>query len=461
MYTLQIELKQHTPLIHFQHHQDGATLRASEVKPKLDRFIINELKGLNNVPKSWLNSKEKSALRYKLIIKGVSSTTTYLPFSTTKNNKKFPIRNQKIVDLIKEEHNRELLILPITPYFANEDKVKFKYNSDEVEKLDYDKLNLATKQDKLVCIFQLTDINLLNQIENIIEKFFLFENFGTRNNKGFGCFTVIKINNRSIEFKNTKIMNVYSSVFELSGINSIEYAFEKISFVYKHLKSGLGQYDQGGYKKSLLFKYFCQPPSAIRWEKRLIKQNIKATPFSYKKQSDSSKDIELEYTHEPIYGNNQNDNHWKDLPNLYQYAFIRAILGLSEGYDFKAKEIEDIINGKNNKVSHKYNVKIESKNGIERFKSPLVFKFIDNSIFICSNEISSNILSKKENPVLFDLHLGLKRNEKLLENNLYKKEGFIKNLETPTEFSIDNFLYFALIKDEGKIYNFKKLIIND
>ena len=40
MYRLQVKLKQHTPLIHFQWNQKGATLRASELKPKLDKFII-------------------------------------------------------------------------------------------------------------------------------------------------------------------------------------------------------------------------------------------------------------------------------------------------------------------------------------------------------------------------------------------------------------------------------------
>ena len=42
MYKLEFTLKQHTPIIHFQHDQDGATLRASEVKPKLDRFIYSK-----------------------------------------------------------------------------------------------------------------------------------------------------------------------------------------------------------------------------------------------------------------------------------------------------------------------------------------------------------------------------------------------------------------------------------
>ena len=40
MKKLTIKLKQHTPLIHFQHDEYGATLRASEVKPKLDKYII-------------------------------------------------------------------------------------------------------------------------------------------------------------------------------------------------------------------------------------------------------------------------------------------------------------------------------------------------------------------------------------------------------------------------------------
>jgi hypothetical protein len=43
MYKLEFTLKQHTPLIHFQHDQEGATLRATEVKPKLDKFVIEKL----------------------------------------------------------------------------------------------------------------------------------------------------------------------------------------------------------------------------------------------------------------------------------------------------------------------------------------------------------------------------------------------------------------------------------
>lgn len=37
------KLVQHTPLIHFQHSEPHACLRATEVKPKLDRFLIEQL----------------------------------------------------------------------------------------------------------------------------------------------------------------------------------------------------------------------------------------------------------------------------------------------------------------------------------------------------------------------------------------------------------------------------------
>ncbi len=60
-------LKQHTPLIHFQHDQQGATLRATELKPKLDRFIIEKcLEELDN-PKVKFNHPEEARNIFKTI----------------------------------------------------------------------------------------------------------------------------------------------------------------------------------------------------------------------------------------------------------------------------------------------------------------------------------------------------------------------------------------------------------
>src|ERR1035437_9359344 len=79
MYKLEFTLKQHTPIIHFQHDQDGATLRASEVKPKLDKYIIKKYGG--EVHSDWYNGKvENHSLDYKLRIITITE-----PFSTPIN----------------------------------------------------------------------------------------------------------------------------------------------------------------------------------------------------------------------------------------------------------------------------------------------------------------------------------------------------------------------------------------
>lgn len=41
---LTIQLTCQAPMIHFQHYEKGATLRASEVKPKLDEYLVKKLR---------------------------------------------------------------------------------------------------------------------------------------------------------------------------------------------------------------------------------------------------------------------------------------------------------------------------------------------------------------------------------------------------------------------------------
>ena len=56
-------LQQQTPMIHFQHDEPGACLRASEVKPKLDRFLLKQL-GDGIKPEWKIGTTE--ALDYKM-----------------------------------------------------------------------------------------------------------------------------------------------------------------------------------------------------------------------------------------------------------------------------------------------------------------------------------------------------------------------------------------------------------
>lgn len=122
MKTLKVTLKQHTPLIHFQHTENGATLRASEVKPKLDRFIIEKLGGgsYDNVkdqvkgtyPQLFIPKEGVFALNYKLNIKAFGEKVEYLISSYLKKDEKETLDDNCI------------LYISNSPYFAQENENK-------------------------------------------------------------------------------------------------------------------------------------------------------------------------------------------------------------------------------------------------------------------------------------------------------------------------------------------------
>ena len=134
IHKLTISLRQHTPLIHFQHDQEGATLRASEVKPKLDRFVIKQafhdsfdeckefLIGYNPDPEK----KEESiralrnkwnagyrALDYKIRIKASDNRDEYMLTSYIKSDNIQILKRQGITAVNN------------TPYFAQEKNCLF------------------------------------------------------------------------------------------------------------------------------------------------------------------------------------------------------------------------------------------------------------------------------------------------------------------------------------------------
>ena len=73
---LKVQLEAQSPIIHFQHDQAGATLRASEVKPKLDRFLLNKMEQetgkrvavlkKDNGYAVMFTDKEHNALNYRM-----------------------------------------------------------------------------------------------------------------------------------------------------------------------------------------------------------------------------------------------------------------------------------------------------------------------------------------------------------------------------------------------------------
>ena len=213
-------LKAHSPIIHFQHNLCGATLRATEVKPKLDAFLK---KKLISIPKNWFVG-ESGALNYKLHFKALG--------------------NHKILPAHKI-------------YYGN-----MGAKNNEI------KCVLGDCKMTVICL----EKDLMDAINKYIGEFFIVHNFGRMQNKGFGSFTV-----RNIQYTTCEIGNFLSEhagasrFFFISGYrdNDTDQMFTDIAKIYGIMKSGFNW--NKSYHRSYLFEYFHS--EEIGNEKAYMKKN--------------------------------------------------------------------------------------------------------------------------------------------------------------------------------------------
>lgn len=188
MNKLTITLKQHTPLLHFQPMQKGATLRASEVKPKLDKFLIEKLKNEGrSIPKDWLlpnHDPEVRALNYKMRI----SAGKPQPFTLSMNEHK------KKGVLCKDEVTGEQLYK--TPNYPTKMGTLIVGNIEG--RREEELLNLVFFEDCEIIILT-SSSGLEDLIRNNITEFVATFNFGNRKSKGFGSYEVKAINGEYVK----------------------------------------------------------------------------------------------------------------------------------------------------------------------------------------------------------------------------------------------------------------------
>lgn len=332
-FILTFTLQQHTPIIHFQHDQEGATLRATEVKPKLDKFIIAKLGAIEINPngqrqvksqfRALFNDIKKESLDYKIRIN--DSPTIF---------------------------NEEIKIIP-----PNAER--------------------AIKKDDFKIDFKSINPELLSYINQYIKSFFITHNFGKRASKGFGCYYIEGTNTNDFRTCGRIIYQYQGSDFSNSGFNF----HEKIKTLWRTLKSGQNR----PYRKSRVFKYMFQ--KEMRWDKRWFKTFI-FDLINDPSNTNPNFRTPLRYTHEPI---DVSDFEDEEGPNGYysfddnnafndNYFFGRALLGLAEHYEFRTDNNERI-----------YKIVVKSPT-IERFKSPVTFKVFNNQLFAMLEEIPKDIL---------------------------------------------------------------------
>lgn len=231
MKELIVTLKQHTPMIHFQHYQENATLRASEVKPKLDRYIMEKLgenynenkyeKGCEIAKKNgWIIGE--NALNYKMKITPKGENLIKLDITTK-----------------EKEKNGKINLFYHTEYFPL-------LLSNMGGKEDKKSLTNFSMYKSLTIKIQTTSETLYKMLYEIIPEFIMNNNFGQRSNKGFGSFSIEDITDNNKNKTEINCFNIigknayYFYIKNIKDINSIKEqkrVFNKISSIWKEIKN--------------------------------------------------------------------------------------------------------------------------------------------------------------------------------------------------------------------------------
>lgn len=402
---LVIQLKQHTPMLHFQHEQYGATLRSTEVKPKLDRFIKEKV-GLEKLKSCFIG--DSTALNYKMKIeviglkeKGVNGECEEYWVCSYLNTKKLEgiFKKPKIIPqspyFAQEEINREIV-------FSNRNRFGKDFSSRKWQQID--KKGLLWRNDISIRFFSLNQ-TVLKYVYEYIEDFFICTNFGTRSNKGFGCFTVCKKGDEVVNLNNNKLELVlkenFDFVYQKKDLYDIQDVFFNITKDYRLIKSGSSL---GRYKKSGFFSYAEQ--QRYRWDKPYIKSVLLP---------------KLEEEGKCLYVRNK--AYAKPKVNVFNSKFVRPLLGLAGNYMFQVAE-----KGQSDEnIGQKVYVFVKNDE-IQRFASPLLFKVINRRIYLVGK--------KDDIKPIKDKSFSLEYNE-----------TSIGKLSTPADFDLEDFLDYVFKGD--------------
>lgn len=441
MEVLKVTLKQHSPLLHFQPNEPGATLRASEVKPRLDRFIIELLgngsyeKVKNNVKKDhkdWFINKDGiHALNYslKIVAKCIDSKI------------KIPEKKQTQIKENKETHESEAYYflenfpLILSNMGGNTDKNKL--------------ANLSYTQQAIDLIFLFNSkvnehtINLSTIIKKYIALFFANNNFGQRGDKGFGSFTVSKINNTTVSLPETSECYIKYNIDNKK--DQFITLFTVIDYYWKYLKSGINytirKVDPSGrfisrerrelYHKSYLYQYLNRNDIRLTWEKRVIKQQLQLASTKLKGDEE-------------------------ERPNKNPFFFARAHLGCPINGILYRKMNGRIIRT-SNRWSESYdmiNVSISNnkKLSIQRIPAPIIFKPVFDGTKVIINILFDQKVIKGIQAIPDDLMFNFKNKRTNLSTQI---PMFIKKDER--KYIIN---YSELIKSFHKSLNYQLPIIS-
>lgn len=355
------KLVQHTPLIHFQHSEPHACLRATEVKPKLDRFLIEQLEKDDRFGDG----------RWKKWFVGDGSQQSFDYMMRITPNSEQVERTQSIENgieraIARAEHrspNANLHEIHKN-YFGNmasgnniQDTIRETFK----ESLFY--------KDGLTLTIRCFIPELLTLIDEHIRGFFMMHNFGTRQRKGFGSFTV-DISTKPNEPKGFDLVGKYcpnAYYCKLDNDVNADALLDAVWVISAFLRSGFNR-GEGNYVRGFVFRYFQREKNPLANDKAFVKQKVLRNVYNEATRGE----------HLHPYGNN------------VRYRYVRGLLGTNENSRFCRAP-----RGETREDRTVHNIYIHSAEGVERFPSPLLFKPIGKFVFILPQKMPDEIFGSE------------------------------------------------------------------
>jgi len=379
-------LQQETPIIHFLHDQPGATLRATELKPKLDKFILGDFQKIEpmasfqfaeTIQKLRQTVNDNKPSTYQVFIEPPKKEPQFLYFESRLTARE----KETVPSILKSKLRRpELKVVEPSPFFANNDKRK---DGEKGKEEKWDELRLGIFHQEAIKVHVKTwDSKLLDLIKIALPLLFCVENFGMRQSKGFGCFRETSISNEAFH-------KAVKTVFVFSKKTPVPISiFSGIDETYKLLRNKAGakqnqnKYSDEPSEASAIRDYFEEQVPSIEWEKWLI-------------------------TNQLVYDD--------DYTRENEVRFVRALLGLPGLHDYpqtreKIKvQIADISAGEK----------------AERYRSPILFKVFNDWLYLLAKDVDPQMLGRE-----FMFFVGENKDENPRKAALF----------TPDNFEIADFL---------------------
>lgn len=351
------KLVQHTPLIHFQHSEPHACLRATEVKPKLDRFLIEQLEKDDRFGDG----------RWKKWFVGDGSQQSFDYMMRITPNSEQVERTQSIERAIARAEHR-----PPNASFHEIHKNYFgnmaSGNNIQDTIRETFKESLFYK-DGLTLTIRCFIPELLTLIDEHIRGFFMMHNFGTRQRKGFGSFTV-DIRTEPNAPKGFDLVGKYCPNAYYCKLNdnvSADALLDAVWVISAFLRSGFNR-GEGNYVRGFVFRYFQRGKNPLANDKAFVKQKVLRNVYNEATRGE----------HLHPYGNN------------VRYRYVRGLLGTNENSRFCRDP-----RGETREDRTVHNIYIHSAEGVERFPSPLLFKPIGKFVFILPQKMPDKIFGSE------------------------------------------------------------------